>query len=112
MGEPKHIDRYCGKLAPSLTCLAKSDDSVYRAYGLQDGGLREFASVDVLKAGFRAFKQGHVGGKPVGNPRMLPGTFIVDTSARIRYTYYSQHAGDHPDIDHLLDTARQLEQIR
>lgn len=107
MGEPKHIERYCGKIAPSLTCLARDDGAAYDAYGLREGGLKAFASMDVIKAGLRAFTQGHMQGKGIGNVKMLPGTFIVDTSGKITFTYYSQHAGDHPEPDALLKMAQQ-----
>lgn len=104
MGEPKHIKRYCGKLAPGLTCLADADGTrAYDAYGLQQGGLRELASLDVLRAGAWAFRGGHIGGKVIGDARMLPGTFIVDTSGHVTYTYYSDHAGDHPDFGKLVE---------
>lgn len=65
-------------------------------YGLQQGGAKEFMSFDVLKAGFRAFSQGHTIGKPEGDVRMLPGNFLVDTAGIVRFVHYSDHAGDHP----------------
>jgi len=104
MGQPRHMQRYCGKLAPNITCLGKDDEDAYHAYGLKEGKiLGELASFDVLKAGMRAFQQGHVGGKITGNPKMIPGTFIVDTKGEIIYTYYSKHAGDHPNLNTLKD---------
>lgn len=39
---------------------------------------------------------------------MLPGTFIVDQQGIIQYAYYSQHAGDHPRIDDLIEAANAL----
>ena len=107
-GEPKHAERYCGKFAPNITCLCRDDTEAYRVYGLRQGSLREFASLDVLKAGARAFRQGHVGGQVVGDARMMPGTFIIDTDGIVQYAYYSQHAGDHPDIDDLISEAQAL----
>jgi len=107
MGEPKHMKRYCGKLAPNITCLGQKDEQPYFTYGLKEGKLiGELASFDVLKAGMRAFQQGHVGGQIIGNPKMMPGTFIINPSGDITYTYYSQHAGDHPDIGTLLAQAQ------
>lgn len=110
MGEPKHITRYCGRLAPGITCLTgdSGGEMAYRAYGLKEGGLKELASFDVLKAGFRAMSQGSVGGRVIGNPRMLPGTFIVSRQGRITWTYYSKHAGDHPEINAIIRAAGEL----
>lgn len=112
MGEPKHIKRYCGRLAPNLTCLTgeQMGEAAYKAFGLREGTMREMASGDVLKAGFRAVMKGHLGGQPVGNVKMLPGTFIVDPQGQIAYAYYSQHAGDHPEISALKDVLQQLKE--
>lgn len=110
MGEPKHVDRYCRRLAPSITCLTgdAGGEAAYNAYGLREGSFQEIASLGVLKAGFRAMRKGYVGGQPVGNVKMMPGTFIVDTQGRIAYTFYSNHVGDHPTIDDVITAARQI----
>lgn len=112
MGEPKHVKRYCERLAPSITCLTgdAGGEAAYNAYGLREGGLQQIASLDTLKAGFRAMRQGHRGGKPVGNVKMLPGTFIIDTRGRVAYAYYSKHVGDHPPMTNVIAAARNLEQ--
>lgn len=104
MGDPKHIARYCDRIAPDITCLTGDDGSLeaYHAYGLQEGGLKQFTSFDALKAGFRAIKGGHAVGKATGNVRMMPGTFLIDAEGRVRWTYYSEHVGDHPDIADIL----------
>lgn len=109
MGEPKHIQRYCPKLAPSLTCLADEQpgEQAYRTYGLSEGGMKEFVSLDVLKAGMRAFSKGNMGGVPTANPMMMPGTFIVNPNGKLIYTYYSKHAGDHPEIADIVAAVRE-----
>ena len=110
MGEPKHIDRYCTRLAPSITCLTGNagGEEAYHAYGLREGGFQEIASLDVLKAGFRAMRNGYVGGKPSGNVKMLPGTFIIDRVGKVAYTFYSKHVGDHPDVAALIAAAQRI----
>lgn len=102
MGEAKHARRYCGKLAPNLTCLADPVHEVFTDYGLRQGTLREMSSLATMRAGFRALKNGHMQGKTVGDARMLPGTFVVDQNGIIQHAHYSQHPGDHPDITALL----------
>jgi hypothetical protein len=37
MGPPKHVELYCGKLAPSMTCLTDETTLPYQTYGLQQG---------------------------------------------------------------------------
>ena len=108
MGEPKHNERYCGSLAPHVTCLTSEDTRPYNAFGLQQGGASELMSLDTLKAGFRAARKGYVPGGAVGDTRMMPGTFLIDRQGRVAYAYYSKHAGDHPYLPALLREGERL----
>jgi peroxiredoxin len=102
MGEPKHAERYCGKLAPSITCLTNETTMPYQTYGLQQGKLGELISPAVVVASVRALRRGSSQGETIGDVKMLPGTFIVDKQGIIQYAYYSKHAGDHPKISDLI----------
>jgi peroxiredoxin len=108
MGETKHAERYCGELAPDVTCVLQEDADPYQTYGLTQGGAKELISLEVLKAGIRAYSKGHRQGKAMGDTRMLPGVFIVDARGKIRYAYYGKHAGDHPPMDELLTVGKRL----
>jgi peroxiredoxin len=108
MGEPKHAERYCGKLAPSMTCLTNETTMPYETYGLQQGKLGELMSPAVIVASVRALARGSSQGKAIGDVKMLPGTFIVDKQGIIQYAYYSRHAGDHPKIADLIAAANTL----
>lgn len=107
MGEPKHAARYCGKFAPSITCLADESHAAYATYGLHEASGRTLLSADLMKAGMRAFQQGHrqTANEAGGNKRMLPGTFIVDAQGIVKYAYYSKHPGDHPHPDEVIRAA-------
>lgn len=108
MGEPKHAERYCGKLAPSITCLTNETTKPYETYGLQQGKLGELISPAVIAASVRALAHGSSQGQTIGDAKMMPGTFIVDRQGIIQYTYYSKHAGDHPNIADLIAAANTL----
>ena len=108
MGEPKHAERYCGKLAPSITCLTNETTMPYQTYGLQQGKLGELMSPAVVVASVRALARGSSQGEAIGDVKMLPGTFIVDNQGIIQYAYYSKHAGDHPKIADLIAAANTL----
>jgi peroxiredoxin len=105
LGEPKHAERYCSKLAPSYNCLSSDSNDPYFIYGLQRGGFEAVFNRDLLVASAKALFAGHMNGRTTGDVGMMPGTFLVDCKGIIRYTYYSQHAGDHPDFSVLLETA-------
>ncbi len=108
IGRPTHAERYCGKLTPKTTCLTDETTDSHESYGLRQGTLKSLASLGVIKASLRAMSGGNRQGQATGDQKMLPGTFIVDRAGHIRYTYYSEHAGDHPDIQTLIETARAL----
>lgn len=108
LGQPKHAERFCGSLAPSVTCLTNEESDLNEAYGLTRGSLLQLAGLSGLRNGARAARAGFSQGQATGDVRMLPGTFIIDTDGRVRYAYYSANAGDHPDISELLTAAEQL----
>ncbi len=104
LGEPKHAERYCGKLAPSYPCFAATSNKPYYLWGLQHGTAGDYLSNagKLLTASVKALAACHVQGENTGDPQMLPGTFIVDAAGIIRYTYYSKIAGDDPTIEALV----------
>jgi len=108
MGTPKHIDRYCGRLAPHTACLVRDDTEAYALYGLAQSTAGQMLSFDTLQAGMRAVSRGYLGGLPSGDVMMLSGLFIVDSSGMIRYAYYSKYAGDHPPFAEILESASSL----
>ncbi len=112
LGEPKHAERYCGKLAPHLTCFADTVNDGYYAWGLRQGTIAEFAAqgFNVLKASAKAMLDGQMQGAATGDAQMLPGTFIIDRDGIVRYAYYSEYAGDDPTIDSLIQQAAELPQ--
>lgn len=112
LGEPKHAERYCGKLAPHLECLADDKNDGYYDWGLQQATISDLFShgVDIMKASLKAAANGHMQGRATGDANMLPGTFIIDSDGIVRYAYYSAYAGDNPAIDTLVQIARDMQQ--
>jgi hypothetical protein len=56
-------------------------------------------------AGLRALRKGHFIGRPVGDPWMMPGMFLVADGA-ILWSHDFEHAGDHPDFDTIAERGR------
>jgi peroxiredoxin len=108
LAQPRHARRYCGRLAPSVQCLSNEAQDLYRAYGLARGGLMQLAGPRVVVASLRTQARGYVwDGQVVGDPTMLPGTFVIDRQGRVRYAYYCRHSGDHPALGEVLAAARE-----
>lgn len=108
IGEPKHAQRYCGTLAPSVTCLCNKTLEAYRAFGLKEGNLLQLAGPQVFAAGARAVAGGSVQGETTGNAFMLGGVFVVDQRGVIRFADYDEYAGDHPAFADILAAVRVL----
>lgn len=107
-GEPKHAERYCGKIAPGLECLARDDTVVYYQYGLSRIGLKGLTHPGNITAGIRLMQSGQKFGQVIGDLAMMPGTFIVDTDGRLQFAHYNQHMGDHPAFETLLQATGKL----
>lgn len=110
LGEAKHAERYCGKLAPSQTCFASPTNDPY-----YDWGLYQFTGKDILLNGIKlalattkAMANGQTQGEATGDIAMSSGTFIVDTGGIVRYAYYGKFAGDDPPIADIVQAARTL----
>lgn len=108
IGEPKHAERYCGRLAPGIACFTNKHTDMYDRYGLQQSSLGQFLNGGIFRATVRVLKAGHRQGKATGDVKMLPGTFVVDKSGVIQFAYYSKHAGDHPEIAEITAVAQKL----
>lgn len=108
IGEPKHAQRYCGTLAPSVTCLVNKTKEAYTAFGLSRGNVLQLAGPGVIAAGLRAASRGAVQGEATGDPYMIGGVFVVDQRGLIQYAHYDRHAGDHADFAVVLKSVRRL----
>ena len=111
LGEAKHAERYCGKLAPSQTCFASTSNDPYYAWGVYQFTAKDILvnGIKLLAASQKARANGQTQGEATGDIAMSSGTFIVDAAGIVRYAYYSKFAGDDPDIDALIQVARTLE---
>jgi hypothetical protein len=108
MGQPKHAAHYCGKLAPSVACLSHETANPYFAYGLSQAGMKELMSFNVAKAGMDATREGFMPGQIIGDPRMMPGSFLVDKNGIVQWAYYGNDVSDHPSIVMILEQARRI----
>lgn len=56
----------------------------------------------------KAISHGTVGGPIIGDARMMPGTFLIDASGKVAFTYYSKDISDHPDVEVILEAAAKI----
>jgi AhpC/TSA antioxidant enzyme len=108
LGEPKHAQRYCPKLAPSVLCLSTISTDPYQVWGIDKAPVTELLNPEVLLKGTQVAAQGFVPNVPTGDVSQRPATFILDKQGLVQFTYYSRHAADEPDINELLTIAARL----
>jgi peroxiredoxin len=102
MGGPEEIVAFCGSRAPGVLCLSDPERSAYRSYGLGMLGAAEVLSPSVMVAGVKAALEGHAQGAPVGEPRQMPGLFVVGRDGRIALAHYSRTVADQPELAAIL----------
>lgn len=94
-------------LWPGARAVSDSDLSLYHAFGLGRGSLGQLFGPSVWKAGLRAARKGHAIGKPVGDPWIMPGLFLI-ADEHIAWSHDFRHAGDHPDLTEVHRRATEL----
>jgi len=82
--------------------LADPEQAAYRAYGLGRGSVTQLANPKVFAAGFKAMREGNKQVKATGDPKQLPGTFVVDQYGMVRHAHPATHAGDLASVPSLL----------
>lgn len=77
--------------------ISDPEKRLYKAFGLARGSMRQLFGIGVWVRGVRAaILDGHGAGKPDGDPRQMPGTFLVYRRRVVR-SYVHENAADRPD---------------
>lgn len=82
---------------PAARAVSDPGRVYYTAFGLRQGSFSQMFGPDVWSCGLRAARKGLGIGRPVGDPWVMPGLFLV-RRAEILWSYLPRHAGDHPDF--------------
>ncbi len=85
---------------PEARAVSDTSKKFYDAFGLKRGGLREMFGPQVLAKGLTSTLKGNNVGKPVGDPWLMPGVFLVH-GEQIVWQHRYDHAGDHPDFSRI-----------
>lgn len=108
LGEPKHAERFCGKIEMPLTCVTDSTNESHFAYGIGRMGVLQAVNPNLIKAGMRAATAGHTQGKATGDAFMLNASFIIGRDGVVRWAHYNTHPGDHPQIAEIVAVGKSL----
>lgn len=81
---------------PEARVVADPERGLYASMGLKRGTFGEIAGLRVWTCAIRAMSKGHFIGKPVGDPYLMPGAFLVQGDQML-WNYPYKHQGDRPD---------------
>jgi hypothetical protein len=89
-------EAFFGSYWPEARAVSDTERVFYQAFGLQQGTVGQLITPGVFACAIRAAWQGHRQGKTLGDPKQMPGLFLVE-GQRVRWQHDFSHAGDHPD---------------
>lgn len=82
--------------------LADPERDAYRAYSIARASWGQIASLGAARTLAKAVIGGARGGKPIGDTRQMPGTFVIDRTGVFVYARPASHIGDTPSTVELL----------
>jgi hypothetical protein len=89
---------------PEAPVVTDPERLFFTAFRRRRGRFGELLGPAVWAAAVRAALRGHGVGRPVGDPRILPGVFLV-SGERILWEQDFRHIGQRPDYAELLAAA-------
>lgn len=98
LGTPAEGEAFFAQYDPGARAIADPSARLYVGFGLERGGWKQLLGPEVWACGLRASRKGHRVGWPIGDPRRMPGFFLVEPSGRIVWSHVPRHAGDHPGL--------------
>lgn len=89
---------------PEARVVADPEKVVFEAFGRRRGSLLQLLGPRVVLRACGALLRGHGVGRPVGDPTVMPGTFVVK-GAHVLWAHPTRDVSDHPDFAALPTTA-------
>ncbi len=97
---------FCRQRGVELECLGDPGRALYEAVGLERGGLRELYTPKVGIRAIAAARKGARVGKPEGDVRQMPGTFVVGRDGRLVFAHYNPDQSENAKIEDVLEAVR------
>ena len=86
----------------SVSHISDPEKELYASYGLKKGSFAElFGFRSAIRTFFVAIFKGHLPGSPVGDPKQMPGIFLLKNNKIISQVNYS-FAGQKPNFKNFL----------
>jgi peroxiredoxin len=106
MYRPQPTRNFCRQREVELECLGDPEREGYHAVGLERGGARELLNPRAAVGVVRAAARGAFTGKPEGDTKQMPGTFVVGRDGRVAFAHYNRDQSDNPSTEDVLEAVR------
>ena len=106
-GSVEFLDDFASGYSENVVFLTDPKKQAYRALSLLRGmgGIR---ALGMVGAGFRAYRGGHRQKKVQGDPLQQGGVFVVARGGEVVFEQRSKTAGDHADVEEVLESLRSM----
>ncbi|MCE9557631.1 MAG: hypothetical protein K8R88_01645 [Armatimonadetes bacterium] len=104
---PKLVTQFKHELGSRHRYICDSEIVLYKAFGLGRGGFGQMLNLHTIKEAASAFAQGTRTAKPVSDPMLLGGAFILSSTGEVRWSHKAGDAADNvssADLDAQLGT--------
>jgi hypothetical protein len=100
--QPEHIAPFRAVTRYQGPLFVDPSRRSFKAAGLAHGWAHTYHPAAVVK-GVRALAQGFRQGGRQGDVVQQGGTFVLGPGDRVRFEWRDRHAGDHPDLDAVVE---------
>ena len=97
LGTVEQGDAFFSAFAPDARAVADPNRRLYKALGVPKAQALQLLDPRVWACGIRATRQGHKPGKPVGDPFVMPGLFLVEHD-QVAWKFVPGHMGELPKV--------------
>ena len=97
LGTPEQGDAFFSAFAPEVRAVSDPKQRFYKALGVPKAPAFQLLDPRVWACGIRASRNGHKAGKPVGNPFVMPGLFLVENEC-VTWKFIPDHMGSLPRV--------------
>jgi hypothetical protein len=97
LGNCEETEAHMADAWPEARVICDPDRTFFSAFDLGRGSVMQMFGPSVWACTLRASFKGHIFGKTVGDPWMMPGLFVIDRASTVRFQHEFRHQGDHPD---------------
>jgi len=107
MGTAEEAKQFRESLQLGFRVLVDPDQSVYQAFQVHRGSLWQVAGPQLWMSGLKSVVRSGLG-RPRGDLMQLSGTFLIDTSGEVVWSFRATDSSQFPNIDDIIFAADSL----